>query len=229
LSKNIKLEKLDVSRNRFASKDDIIGFDKLNLSEFVFNCTYATNIKIDYNLKGFGWAKVNFELNELKLSYRASYIGDNPLTEIFRIAVEILNGPSEKLSQINSPNKFDNYQFYFDQEGGIVEIHFKVQSVQNRIAEIKIIEKDYDYEEDAQVKIVFCGTIDFHEFIKQALISATKVLKEYGFIKYLANDWGPFPIENYLKILRFFEGDNKPMDIYEEINLLMKTLSSQGD
>jgi len=258
LSKNINLKMFEFMGEQL-TLDNVIGIDKLNLNEFVFNNTDTMNIKFDYDLKGNGWAQINFELNDLKLRYRASYIGDNPLTEIFRIAVEILNGPIEKLSQIKfgflfenygifdetetddpvilekvknlkiSPNKFDNYKFKFDQEGNIVEIHFKVQSVQNKIAEIKIIEKDYDYEEDAKAKIAFCGTIDFHVFIKQMLNSATKILKEYGFIEYLDNNrWEPFPIEDYLKVLKFFEGNNKQMDIYEEINLLMKTLSSQG-
>jgi hypothetical protein len=226
----------------------------------------ADSIKFDYSLEGYGWAYLNFELNELKLSYRASDIGSNPLEEILRIAVKILNGPVEELEQMKfnflvendifdvadtddpvilekvkniniSPDKFNHYKFSFNQEGSIVEVRFIVQAIQNRMVKMEIIEYDditeRDDYKDVPREVAFSGVIDFYEFIKQTLSSATKILREYGFIRYINNgEWRAFPIEDYLKTLDFFEEEsnrlnNRDSNIYDEINLIMKHIGRQ--
>jgi len=185
-------------------------------------------IKFDYSLSDSGWANVVIELGEKKYEYKASYTCST-LDQIFDMAVNVLEHPAN--------DEFNSCIFVIDEEWRSIEIHFLFEIGQNRMANIKIIENKNNKE-----NIIHIGKIDYYQFIEQALMSATKILKKCGLVGYSYNWESSFPLTEYLRTLDFFEDyhyfdigyiltsqadDNLyKTDIHDEIKLLNKYLGT---
>jgi len=184
-------------------------------------------IKFEYSLESYGWAEAVFELNGQIFIYQPSYLC-HPLRGIFEIAVEALPDPAKE--------GFNDYSFIIDDESRKIEINFIIHVGQNKIASMKIFEKSYN--KDVEDIIFYTGVINFHEFVSQALKSATNILKEYGLTGYYYSWQDPFPLTDYLRTLDYFEdyhnldmmtiwenetkGNLLKTNIHDEINLLLK-------
>jgi hypothetical protein len=192
-------------------------------------------IKFEYSLKGSGWAKVTFELSGKIFEYKASYTYST-LNQIFYIAVDVLDHHVKE--------GFNSKFFIIDEEWREIEVHFTFEVGQNRIAELMIIEKTEG--KDSIEKTVYKGTIDYFQFVRQAITSATNILKKYGLTGYSIHYEGDdFPLTLYLRTLDFFE-DYHNLDyltmyegytnskfghmrtnIYDEIKLLSRNLEPE--
>lgn len=190
-------------------------------------------IKFDYILESCGWAQVFFEIAGNKFEYQASYTYCT-LDQIFNMAVYVLDHPAKE--------GFNNHFFIIDEEWRKIVINFLFEIGQNRIANFKIIEKMEG--KDNADKIVYTDTIDYFQFIQQAITSATNILRNFGLTGYSIN-WGEydFPLTAYLRTLDFFE-DYHNLDfitmydyqykcghlrtnIHDEIKLLCKYLDPE--
>jgi hypothetical protein len=197
--------------------------------KLMLNMAY-NEVKFEYILEGSGWARIILEVAENKFEYQVSYTYCT-LDQIFNMAVYVLDHPAKE--------GFNKHFFIIDEEWRKIEFHFLFEVGQNRNANFEIIEKMED-KENAE-KIAYTGTIDYYQFIQQAIISATNILRKYGLTGYSIN-WGDedFPLTSYLRTLDFFEDyhllNNLSMfeyqtkcgymktDINDEIKLLCKYL-----
>jgi hypothetical protein len=196
---------------------------------------FKNEIKFEYSLEGSGWANVTFEISGKKFEYHASYTC---------YTLDQILGLTDRFLYSSVKEDFNNGFFVIDEEWREIWVHFTFEVGQNRIAELKIIEKAEG--KDNIDKTVYEGTIDFFQFIRQAIASATNILKNYGLVGYSIH-WGDneFPLTSYLKTLDYFEdyhnldyltvldGYSDPKfgymrsNIYDEIKLLSRNLDPE--
>jgi hypothetical protein len=189
-------------------------------------------IKFKYSLEGSGWAKITFEISGEKFEYQASY-SSCTLDQIFDMAVDVFYHPVKE--------DFNSKFFIIDEEWRKIEVHFVFEVGQNRIAEIKIIEKPEC--KNSIEKAIYKGTIDYFLFIRQAITSATIILKKFGLTGYSIHCEYDFPLTSYLRTLDFFEDYHNlnyltmyehqskfgymRTNIYDEIKLLFRNLEPE--
>ena len=151
-------------------------------------------VKFGYSLMGSGWAKVIFEIADIKLEYDASYTNDT-LGQIFDLAVEALDFPAKE--------GFNDRHFIIDEEWQTIEVHLLFEIGQNRMANMQI--KEICPDKNGEEKIAYTGLIDYHQFVQQVIISATNILRKFGLTGYSIQWQIDFPITSYLRTLDFFE------------------------
>lgn len=172
-----------------------------------------------------GWQSINLIFDEVCVGFRASYMGQCPLSTLISLVAEI----DRDIEYGNYP---DQMHLKWYDEPGVLQFDIEYNGETDLIS-IKITDEDFfryekRHDEIANPKEEYHFEVS-HEVFKSAVLrEATRMLKQYGIRGYNENwldNFDEFPISSYLQLLgnkskRDKESDILSSNIKEEARLL---------
>lgn len=167
-----------------------------------------------YTLDGYGWATAKIEINNEKCELGPSYLTD--------ALGDILNNLVYLIPPCSEDYKKDNFNFFWDEEGSIV--NWNITSINKDTIHVLIkrfcgTPDDYKCEDDPTLIDTTCS---LNEFIHELIKSCDLILKDHGFVGYKTMwNTAEFPISSYLTLKSYLINNNfKDLNFKNEIKIL---------
>jgi len=195
-----------------------------------------TDIKFEYELEGFGWAKAYLKIDDAEVTFPAISYLCYPITDLLQGLLGILEewaiiaNHGKEVEIINDESVF----MWEDEPGG-----YKWEFERYKENQIRVIIRSLYYDENDEEsfrKIVLDKIVDFKTFLTVILKQIDNLVKEYGLLGFRAN-WlhsteshMQFPVSHFLELKHYLlygkmlylnkEGTTEDWSLKEELELL---------
>lgn len=167
----------------------------------------------------YGWCQILMLINDKKVWYNASYLGDNPLETMIEACTELMkeNGP---------------YYISWEREPGVLNI--ELNHIDDMLQIDLFDEKVYYCEEAKEEKVVekkVHEVVPFKDFVSAIISEGFRVLNAFGLYGY-RQSWlnhTDFPLTNLLRLTgkcgEIWKGDSCCTDISKEMAVLQEYIA----
>lgn len=156
------------------------------------------------NSLSYGWCLIDMYINDKKITYDASYIGDNPLDSLICGCAELLTGMAID----------DDYNIYWQAEPGTLKIKLHLDKKEMLHFDV------YDCDDDDKIFEQWHEIVSMKDFVDGVIIEGFRVLNIVGLngYRYLwLND--DFPLTKLLQITKLMNNFNN-FDLSAEMSII---------